>query len=109
METITLVDGTVLNGTVLPNGDGVIIFVYLTGMNLAEGFLIFSNTENIATLTVMNHGTEYIYEGYTEISAINTEYGNCNIIMKKPAVIPEPVVQETSGGEEDGNNESEPD
>ena len=84
METLTLVDGTELDGHVLESGDERIIFVYLTGMSLAEGYTTFSNAENVSTITAMNHGTEHVYEGYTEITAINTEFGNCNITLRRP-------------------------
>lgn len=84
METLTLVDGTELAGSILESGDERIIFVYLTGIGLAEGYTTFSNAENIATIIAMNHGTEHVYEGYTEITAINTEFGNCNITLRRP-------------------------
>lgn len=83
METLTLVDGTVLNGTVIQSGDDRMLFVYLDGLSLAEGYGYFSDKRNIQTLIVMNRGNEYIYEGYTEITAINTEYGNCNLTMRR--------------------------
>ena len=85
METLTLVDGTELNGHILPGSDGQLIFVYLDGMSLVQGFAIFSDAENIATIVENNHGEEHIYEGYTEITAINTEYGNCNITLRRTA------------------------
>lgn len=85
METLTLIDGTMLDGHILDNGDGRIIFVYLTGMSLAEGYQAFSNAENIRTIVENNHGEEHTYKGYTEIIAINAEYGNCNITLRRPA------------------------
>ena len=83
METLTLVDGTILDGHVLPSSDMDRIFVYLTGKTLAEGYAVFSDAVNIAVITEMNHGTEHVYEGYTEITAINNEYGNCNLTLKR--------------------------
>ena len=84
METLTLVDGTVLTGHILPGSDDRMIFVYLDGMALAQGYAIFSDANRISTITEMNHGTEHIYTGYTVITAINSEYGNCNITLRRP-------------------------
>ena len=84
METITLNNGTVLDGHIMPNGDDRIIFVYLTGISLADGFAAFSNPANISTITEINHGNEHIYRGYTELKAIDSEFGNCNITLRKP-------------------------
>lgn len=83
METLTLTDGTVLNGHILENGDGMIIFVYCDGMSLIDGFQIFSNPQRISTIIAMNHGNEHVYEGYTELTSINTDFGNCNLTLKK--------------------------
>lgn len=83
MEMLTLVDGTQLEGSILPSGDGSHIFVYLYGLSLAQGFTVFSNPENVLTITEMSHGKVNVYTGYTEIVAINTEYGNCNLTMKR--------------------------
>lgn len=84
METLTLANGRKLDGSILPNGDGLTIFVYLYGLSILEGATIFSNKGNIATITAMNHGTETVYEGYTEMTSINNEYGNCNIVLRRP-------------------------
>lgn len=83
MEILTLVDGTELQGRVMQFVDDRIIFVYLTGMTLVQGYTIFSDSENIATIHAMDHGTEHTYEGYTEITAINNEFGNCNITLRR--------------------------
>ncbi len=82
-ETITLNDGTEINGSVIENGDGRIIFVYLYKMKLTDGFALFSDPNKTIRMIAMNHGNEHIYEGFTEISAINSEFGNCNLTMKK--------------------------
>lgn len=83
MELLVLNDGTELNGHILPSGDGRTIFVYLYGMSLAEGFAVFSEADRVSVIREMNHGEEHTYEGFTEMTAINSEYGNCNITMKK--------------------------
>ena len=83
MEMLILKDGTELEGHVLPNGDGRTIFVYLDGMSIMEGFEIFSEKTRISIIRELSHGEEHIYEGFTEITAISSEYGNCNITMKK--------------------------
>lgn len=84
MKTITLNDGTVVNGNILDNGDGIKIFVYLFGMSLMEGYQLFSNTENVSRIVANEYDNETVYEGYTEIMAINTEFGNCNLVMRQP-------------------------
>ena len=83
METIRLNDETVVNGHILDNGDGMIIFVYLDGMSLADGFRLFSDTNRTARMIAMNHGVQHVYDGYTEITAVNGEFGNCNLTMRK--------------------------
>ena len=60
METLTLNDGTVVNGHIIDNGDG--------------------RTKKV---TAMNHGTERVYEGYTELYHASHEYGNCNLTMRR--------------------------
>lgn len=83
METLTLNDGTVLNGHILESGNGFVIFVYLDGMSLAQGYTLFSDSENTSRIVAMSYGNEHIYEGFTELTAINSEYGNCNIMMQR--------------------------
>ena len=83
METITLIDGTVINGSVMPSGSGDCLFVYLTGKTLMEGITIFGDASNVARLVVDFHGTVREYEGYTRITAINTEFGNCNLTLRR--------------------------
>lgn len=82
-ETITLNDGTVLEGHIIENGDGRLIFVYLEKMKLADGFALFSDINKTLRMIELNHGNEHIYEGYTEIIAINSEFGHCNLTMRK--------------------------
>ena len=83
METITLNDGTVLDGHIFDNGDGRLIFVYLYGIKLTDGFMMLSDSNKTVRMVEQNHGNEHIYEGYTEITSINSEFGNCNLTMKK--------------------------
>lgn len=79
METITLNDGTVVNGHCIQDGDT--LFMYLDGKTIAEGIaLIDGNTERIEEI---NHGNTHTYEGFTELYAVSHEYGNCNIILKR--------------------------
>lgn len=83
METIRLNDETEVNGHILESGDGRFIFVYLYGMSLADGFVLFSDPDRTVHIEAMNHGNQHVYEGYTEITSISTEFGNCNLTMKK--------------------------
>ena len=82
-EMITMNDGTVLEGHIIENGDGRIIFVYLDKLKLADGFALFSDTNKTMRMVELNHGNENVYEGYTEITSINSEFGNCNLTLKK--------------------------
>ncbi len=84
MRTIRMNDGTTVPGYILPNGDGRAIFVYLTGMSLAEGYALMTNTAKTSQMTtVYGEEDQNTYTGYTEITAINSEYGNCNLTMRK--------------------------
>ena len=82
MDTITLSDGTVVEGFILDSQDGTTIYMYLDKMSVVEGVLLVSG--KLDHLVAMNHGAEHIYDGYTEIYAVSHEYGNCNFVLKKP-------------------------
>lgn len=83
VETLTLNDGTVLNGHILENGDGQIIFVYLDNLPLVTGFILFNDATKTNRIVEQNHGETNVYDGYTVMTAINTEFGNCNVTMRK--------------------------
>ena len=83
METLTMNDGTVLNGHILEDGYGQVIFVYLDGMSLMDGFMILSNPAKTARIVANNHEVETVYEGYTQLDAINNQFGNCNATLRK--------------------------
>lgn len=86
MEILILNDGTQVNGHILPNGDDRIIFVYLDGMSLVDGFTLFTDPEKAKRITANFYGQETVYEGFTELTSISSEYGNCNITMKRGEV-----------------------
>lgn len=86
MQTITLVDGTTVNGHILENGDGQMIFVYLDGMSVVEGVVLFSDRGRTEEIRANSYGHEYVYRGFTELWSANHEFGNCNLIMKKRTV-----------------------
>ena len=83
METLTLNDGTVLNGTIMEGGSGQEIYVYLQGMSLSEGFMIMNNPNRTKHIIADNRGTQHVYDGFTVIFSINNEFGNCNLTMRK--------------------------
>ncbi len=83
MEMLILNDGTEVNGHILPNGDGITIFVYLTGKTVIEGVMLFSDREKSKVVTAIDHGAEKVYEGYTELYSASHEFGNCNLVMRK--------------------------
>ena len=84
-NTITLANGSAFTGSILPNIDNLVIFVYLTQTTMAEGFAAFSVPENVARITeTIDPQNENVYEGYTTLVSINNEYGNCNIMLRRP-------------------------
>lgn len=80
METITLSDGTVVNGHCF--SDDRNLYVYLDGMTVIEGVLL-CTPERMTRIVANNHGNEHVYEGYTEIWSANHEFGNCNLILRR--------------------------
>lgn len=86
MQTITLVDGTTINGHILENGDGQTIFVYLDGMSVIEGVVLFSDRGRTEEIRTNSYGQENLYRGYTELWSASREFGNCNLVMKKRTV-----------------------
>lgn len=82
-ETLTFADGTTVDGHILPDGMGLRIYVYLDDMSLSEGYVLMSNADKTSSITAYSHGTTTVYEGFTEIIAISTEFGNCNLVMRK--------------------------
>ena len=83
METLTLNDGTVVNGHCIL--DDRSLFVYLDGMTVVEGVTLFADSGKTYMITALNHGTETVYEGYTEIYSASHEFGNCNLVMRRPS------------------------
>lgn len=84
MQTIRMNDGTIVPGHILPSPDDRIISVYLDNMSLADGFMLMSSPEKtIQMTTVYGDEDQATYTGYTEITAINTAFGNCNLTMRK--------------------------
>lgn len=82
METITLNDGTVVNGHCFEDDEN--LFVYLDGMSVVEGVILFGNEEKSRVITAHNHGNEHVYEGYTQVYSASHEFGNCNLVMRRP-------------------------
>ena len=82
-ETLTFADGTTADGHILPDGMGLRIYVYLDDMSLPDGYVMMSNADKTSSITAYSHGTTTVYEGFTEIIAISTEFGNCNLVMRK--------------------------
>lgn len=80
METLTLNDGKVVNGHCICDDRN--LYVYLDGMTVVDGILLMT-PERCQRIVENNHGTEHIYEGYTEIWAANHEFGNCNLTIRR--------------------------
>ena len=81
METLTLNDGTVVNGHCFE--DDMNLFVYLDEMSLVDGFGLFKEPGRTQRIVALNHGNEHIYDGYTEIYSASHENGNCNLVMRR--------------------------
>jgi len=81
METLTLNDGTVVNGHCMEDDRN--LFVYLDGMSVLQGVMLFGDPDKSSHIVEMNHGVEHIYDGYTELFSADHEYGNCNLVMRK--------------------------
>ena len=79
MEQLTLNDGTSVPGHCIEDGDT--LFMYLDGKTVVEGINLISG--KTARIEEENHGNHHTYLGYTEITAVSNEYGNCNIVLKK--------------------------
>lgn len=82
-EQLILNDGTVLDGRIIDNGDNLTIFVYLKGMSLDTGYLLMRNPNKTSRIIFRSYGVEHVYNGYTEITNVNNEFGNCNLTMRK--------------------------
>lgn len=80
METITLSDGTVVNGHCF--ADDRNLYVYLDDMTVIDGVLL-CTPERMTRIVAHNHGNEHVYEGFTEIWSANHEFGNCNLIVRR--------------------------
>ena len=83
MQTVTLNDGTVLNGTIIESGYNDYILIYIDGMSIAQGFALFSDASKTSHIVYHNYERRLVYDGFTELSAINNEFGNCNVMMRK--------------------------
>lgn len=83
METLTLNDGTVVDGTIMEDGYGQQIYVYLTNMSMMQGFMLLSDQEKTRKIVANSYEEEKEYEGYTELTAINNQFGNCNATLRK--------------------------
>jgi hypothetical protein len=59
------------------------LFVYLNNMSIIDGFPIFSNPANLETIVENSYGIVRTYNGYTILTSINGEYGNCNAVLRK--------------------------
>ena len=81
METLTLNDGTVVNGHCFEDDRN--LFVYLDNMTVVQGVMLFGDPEKSSRIVAMNHGNEHVYDGYTEIYSASHEFGNCNLVLRK--------------------------
>ena len=83
MQTLTLNNGPTIDGHILEDANKTAIYVYLDNFPLTDGFVLLSNPEKTRKIVANSYGHEYIYEGYTTLSAISDEYGNCNAVLRR--------------------------
>lgn len=81
METLTLNDGTVVNGHCLLSSGK--LYVYLDEMEMMTGIMMFSDENRIRKITENNRGSEHIYEGYIHLVGASSEFGNCNLVLAR--------------------------
>jgi len=82
---IILADGTELTGSILPNSDNEAIFVYLQEISIAQCAQLLGDPQKTARIReVIDSQTENVYEGYTVLYSINTDYNRCNATMRRP-------------------------
>ena len=72
-ETITLADGTVLDGHVLES-DGR-LYVYLNRSTLGAAFPVLNDPEKTAVVVARIYGQDTVYTGYDHLTAVTEEFG----------------------------------
>ena len=70
-ETLTLNDGTVLNGHALGSEDELFLYVY--GTTLADLYPLISDAEKTAKIQEDRNGDQMIYTGYNYLYSIREE------------------------------------
>lgn len=80
-EYIELTDGMRLAGHCISIGERLL--VYLTEISLAAALPIFMDPAKVRTIREYRWGNEHIHQGYTEMIAVNTEFGNVNITLRR--------------------------
>lgn len=83
MQTLTLNDGSVIENVRCLEVDNK-LFLYCSGMDMRTGFDTFIDPGKTERMVWNSSGEEFIYTGYTTLFSINMEYGNCNVVLKKP-------------------------
>ena len=82
-QQLILNDGTILDGDITELGDGITIFVHLYNMSLEAGFFLMRDASKTSRIKSIDYDVEHVYNNYTVIHAINHEFGNCNLTMRK--------------------------
>lgn len=81
MNTLTLADGTILEGTCNENNNK--LWVYLSHISLADAYVFLSNPAAMQTVVANEYGTITEYSGWTHLSCISEENGgNVSAVMK---------------------------
>lgn len=83
MEILYLNDGTEVIGHILEDASGGMIFVYMDKLSLAAGYALMSDKNKTVRIIAESHGNRHVYEGFTVLSAISDEYGNCNAVLRR--------------------------
>lgn len=82
-EYITMADGTVYeNASILPLSEGRII-TYWRGRTFDDVYTVLKSPENNARITAVEYGSETVYEGYTELYALQKENGMVTACLRR--------------------------
>lgn len=84
-QTVTLADGTVLNGSAGLSESENHLWIWLDeGVSMNQALSIFMDTEKTATIRADTSPTDYrIYEGYTAIGQIRMDGKRITIQMRQ--------------------------
>lgn len=85
-QTITLADGTVLNGTASTTSDGTELWIWIPEgtTTFADAFMMFQDPAKTASIRAdLSPGNSETYEGFTQMNLIRNDPNRIVIRMRK--------------------------